>query len=152
QNTSALMTADADGSHEQNIVVLSLPAIFLGSPSWSPDGKTIAIMEFFGNKQGEIGEFVAIDVATGRIKDIAPMGRVGEIHGSAWLPDGSGFLISSGGPNPNWNRQIGFVSYPGGESRRVTNDLNTYAEALSATTRDGRSMVTVAYEASSNIW
>src|SRR5262249_18874433 len=33
-----------------------------------------------------------------------------------------------------------------------TNDLNTYAPTLSATTRDGRSLVTVAHELSSNIW
>jgi len=151
-NTSSLISADADGSHEQNIVVLSLPATLQGSPSWSPDGKTIAIMEFFGNQQGEIGQLVAVDVATGRIKEIAPMGRVGEIHGSTWLPDGSGILISSGGPNTNWTTQIGFVSYPGGEYRRVTNDLNQYAQMLAPTTRDGRSLVTVAYEFSNNIW
>jgi serine/threonine protein kinase len=151
-NTSTLMVADADGSHEQDILVLSLPTTFSGSPSWSPDGKTIAIMEFFGNKQGEIAQLVAVDVATGRIKEVAPLGRVGEIHGSAWLPDGSGILISSAGPNTNWNQQISFVSYPVGEFRRVTNDLNTYTPTLSATTRDGRSLVTVAHELSSNIW
>jgi eukaryotic-like serine/threonine-protein kinase len=151
-NTSSIVSADADGSHEQKVAVLSLPATFQGSPSWSPDGKTIAVMEFFGNKDGEIGHFVAVDVATGRITEIAPLGRVGQVNGSAWLPDGSGILAASNGPNTNWNVQIGLITYPGGESCRVTNDLNRYAETLSATTRDGRSLVTVAYEISSNIW
>ncbi|HEY6273030.1 MAG TPA: protein kinase [Terriglobales bacterium] len=150
-NTSSILTAEADGSHEQKVVMLSLPMTFQSSPSWSPDGKTIAIMEFFGQRTGEIGHFVAIDVATGRITEIGPLGRLGEVHGSAWLPDGSGILLASSGPNTSWNMQIGFVSYPGGEFRRVTNDLNTYADTLT-TTRDGRSLVTVANEITSNIW
>jgi eukaryotic-like serine/threonine-protein kinase len=150
-NTSAILSAEADGSHEQKVAMLSLPMTFQGSPSWSPDGKTIAIMEFFGQRTGEIGHFVAIDVATGRITEIGPLGRVGQVYGSVWLPDGSGILVASYGPNTNWNTQIGFVSYPGGEFRRVTNDLNTYANTLTAT-RDGRSLVTVANEITTNVW
>jgi eukaryotic-like serine/threonine-protein kinase len=152
-NTSLLMAADADGSHEQKVAALSLPATFEGNPSWSPDGKTLAIMEFFGNKSGgEIAHFVAVDVATGRVTEMAPLGRVGEVYGSAWLPDGSGILVSSNGPPTNWNTQVSLVSYPGGEFRRVTNDLNRYSQSLAATTRDGRSLVTVAYEFSNNAW
>jgi serine/threonine protein kinase len=150
-NTSSILTVEVDGSHEQKVAVLSLPATFEGSPSWSPDGKTIATMEFFGQKTGEIAHFVAIDVATGRTTEIASLDRVGQIFGSSWLPDGSGILVTSNGPNTNWNTQVGLVSYPGGEFRRVTNDLNRYANTLT-TTRDGRSLVTVAYEATSHIW
>ncbi len=150
-NSSLLLSAEADGSHEQQIAALPLPATFEGSPSWSPDGKTIAIMEFFGQKTGEIGYFVAVDVATGRIANVASLDQVGEVYGSAWSPDGSGLLIASNGPKTNWNVQIGFVSYPGGEYRRVTNDLNRYSNTFT-TTRDGRSLVTVSVEATNNLW
>jgi eukaryotic-like serine/threonine-protein kinase len=150
-NTSLILSVDADGGHEQKIAALSLPTTFAGSPAWSPDGKTIAIMEFFGQKTGEIGRFVAIDVATGRITGIAPLDRVGQVYGTAWLPDGSGIMIASSGPNTNWNTQIGYVSYPGGEYRRVTNDLNSYANTITLT-RDGGSLATVAFEITTNIW
>jgi Tol biopolymer transport system component len=149
---TSVMTADADGSHEQNIAMLTLPETFAHDPSWSPDGKSVALMEFFGQKAGEIGRFVSVDAATGRVTAIAPLSKVGEIHASTWLPDGSGLLVTSNGPNTNWNTQIGVVSYPGGEYRRVTNDLNRYSQSLAATTRDGRSLVTVAYDVTSNIW
>jgi DNA-binding winged helix-turn-helix (wHTH) protein/Tol biopolymer transport system component len=150
-NTSLLLSADADGSHEQKITALPLPATFAGSPAWSPDGKTIAIMEFFRQEAGELGRFVAIDVATGRITAIAPLDRVGQVDGASWLPDGSGILVASEGPATNWNTQIGFVSYPSGEYHRVTNDLITYSRTLT-TTRDGRSLVTVSVEFNDNIW
>ena len=150
-NSSLILGVDADGGHEQKIAALALPATFQGTPAWSPDGKTIAVMEFFGQKTGEIGRFVAIDVATGRITSIAPIDRVGQVNGAAWLPDGSGLMIASGGPNTNWSTQIGYVRYPGGEYRRVTNDLNSYANSLTLT-RDGHSLATVAIEVISNIW
>jgi len=151
RKTSAVLIADADGSHEQTVAELSLPENFDGSPSWSPDGKIITIMDFFGQKTGELGEFVALDTATGRKTRIAPFSRVGKILGSSWLPDGSGLLVASNGPATNWTTQIAVVSYPAGEFRRVTNDLNRYADAVS-TTRDGSSLVTVANENSNNIW
>jgi serine/threonine protein kinase/dipeptidyl aminopeptidase/acylaminoacyl peptidase len=151
RRTTAVLIADADGSHEQTMAELSFPETFGGHPSWSPDGKTIAVMDYFGQKTGELGEFVALDAATGRKTPIAPISRVGQVLGASWLPDGSGLLVASNGPATNWTTQIALVSYPAGEFRRVTNDLNRYADAVS-TTRDGRSLVTVANENSNNIW
>jgi Tol biopolymer transport system component len=149
--TSAVMIADADGSHEQKLIQQTYPANFGGNPSWSPNGKVIAIMDYFGPQTGEIGQFVAIDAVTGQKRLLASLARAGQILGSSWLPDGSGLLVSSNGPNTNWNTQIGVVSYPAGEFRRITNDLNRYADPVS-TTRDGRSLVTVANENFNNIW
>jgi len=151
RKTSDVLIVDADGSHEQTMAELKFPENFGGSPSWSPDGKTIAIMDYFGKTAGELGQFVALDVATGRKTQIAPFSRVGQVLGSSWLPDGSGLLVASSGPSTNWATQIILVSYPAGEFHRVTNDLNRYAEAVS-TTRDGRQLVTVANEFANNIW
>jgi len=149
--TSTMLAVDADGSHEQKIAALSPPATFSDNPSWSPDGKTIAIMEFFGQESGEFGRFAAIDVGTGRIKKLASLAQAGQVQGSSWVPDGSGMLVTSSGPNTNWTTQIGFVSYPSGDFRRITNDLNRYSAEVT-TTHDGRSLVTVATETTSNIW
>lgn len=151
KKTSSVMIANADGSHERTVAEQPFPENFGGAPSWSPDGKVIATMDFFGQKTGELGQFVALDVATGRKTQIAPFSRVGQVLGSSWLPDGSGLLITDNGPSNNWTTQIGFVSYPAGEYRPVTNDLNRYADAIT-TTRDGRALVTVVTASSNNIW
>jgi Tol biopolymer transport system component len=95
--------------------------------------------------------FVALDVATGKKTTIAPYSRVGQILCSSWLPDGSGLLVAFSGPSTNFVPQVGFVSYPAGDFRRVTNDLNSYADTIS-TTHDGRLLVSVASENLHNIW
>ena len=41
----------------------------------------------------------------------------------AWMPDGRSFLLDGISPGLT-TQQIWQVSYPGGEARRVTNDLN----------------------------
>jgi Tol biopolymer transport system component len=146
-----VVTAEPDGSHEKKVAEMAFPENFAGSPSWSPDGKVIAIMDYFGQKTGELGQFVALDAATGRKTTIGSFSGTGQVLDSSWLPDGSGLLASVNGPKTNWSTQIGFISYPSGQFRRVTNDINRYADAIS-TTRDGRSLVTVATESSNNIW
>ena len=149
--SSSLVTADAEGGNEKVLVQEKSPATFNGHPSWSPDGKVIAIMRFFGREGGDNASFVAVDAVSGQMKEIAPFSKIGQILGSVWTPDGSGLLVSTSSGSTDWMRQILFLSYPGGEPRRVTNDLNRYAEALSAT-RDAKSLVTVASESSNNIW
>ena len=151
RNTSSILAVDTDGSHEQTIAEENFPANFGGTPSWSPDGKLIATMNFFGQKTGELGEFLTVDVATGRKTQIAPMSRIGQVLSASWLPDGSGLLVAVNGTNTNWITQIAFLSYPAGEYRRITNDLNRYSDFIS-TTADGRSLVAVVTEASNNIW
>jgi eukaryotic-like serine/threonine-protein kinase len=149
--SSSVVIADAEGGNEKILAQEKSPAVFVGHPSWSPDGKVIAIMNYFGQKAGEPGRFVALDALSGQKRDIAPFSRVGEILSSVWMPDGSGLLVFAGGANTNWTRQISFITYPAGEFRRITTDLNRYAEAFSGT-RDAKSLVTVAGESSNNIW
>ncbi|MBZ5598589.1 MAG: protein kinase [Acidobacteriia bacterium] len=145
----SLVIANADGSGEHKLVTVTQPSLFDGAPSWSPDGKVIAVMRVLA--KGGLGAFVAVDANNGSVKEIAPASDIGLVTDSAWLPDSSGLLISYANQGTRWDRQIGYLAYPSGQSRRITNDLNHYADSFSAT-RDARSVVTVAAESSNNIW
>ena len=72
--------------------------------------------------------------------------RVGRI---AWLPDGKG-LVFTGQEQESSPSQIWYLSYPGGELHRITNDLNDYRGV--SVTSDGGALVTVQSELISSIW
>ena len=141
--TSAVMVANADGSNQKKLVENSLPDEFFGHPAWSPDGKIIAITD--------AGRFEAIDSVSGHKTEITNVSKAGKIFASAWLPDNAGLLVAFSNSTTNRAIQIGYLAYPSGQFRHVTNDLNRYDSALSVT-RDAKSLVTVATESSSNIW
>jgi eukaryotic-like serine/threonine-protein kinase len=149
QGTTALVAANMDGSGEKTIVEERVPSIFQGAPSWSPDGKSIAIMNIQSDKG--LAAFVAVDPANGSKRQIAVAEQVGIVAASVWLPDSSGVFITYAGVQTRWDRQVGFISSAGGQFRRVTNDLNHYDQFLSGT-RDARSLVTVAADSSNHIF
>jgi Tol biopolymer transport system component/DNA-binding winged helix-turn-helix (wHTH) protein len=146
---SALVIARADGSGERRQAVRKLPASFsVDGPAWSPDGKLIACaaVNFTG---GLHYQMVAINVVDGSEQVIGAqrwlwMKRV------AWLPDGSGLVVPARQPAAGLTNQIWRLSYPGGEARRVTNDLNDY-HGLSLTA-DAATLVAVQVEELSTIW
>jgi Tol biopolymer transport system component len=65
------------------------------------------------------------------------------------LPDGRSLLVIARGSDQS-NTQIWSVSYPGGQARPVTADLNDHR--IISPTRDGRSLVSVAGVVSSSVW
>ena len=146
---SSVFIANSDGSGERALVSVSQPTVLQGSPAWSPDGKLISIMRILD--KGAIGSLVIVDASRGAINDFAPASKVGLVSDSAWLPDGSGLIISYASQNTRWDRQVGYLSYPAGQLRSVTNDLNHYDNSISVT-KDAKSLVTVSADSSNNIW
>lgn len=137
--TYELLLANSDGSPDRT---LFRDVVLMGSegnysPAWSPDGRTIIITvsEF---AQGVSSAVLAIDVATG--KQVTKALATNQVYRNpVWMPDGSGFLVSEFGENGALNAQLGVVSYPGGEYRRITNDTNSYL--FPSIAADGRSIV-----------
>jgi len=146
QDDSTVLIANADGTGEQPLATVRNPESF-GSLAWSPDGKVIAsgILSYDG---GYHMNLIEVRVEGGAIKPIGSqkwraVGRV------AWLADGSGLIAASSEMGSN-KSQVYQISYPGGEARKITNDLNNYND-ISLTT-DSSSMVTVQQDNVSNIW
>ena len=145
---STMMIANVDGTGEQPLATIKSPDSFKTSgPSWSPDGKVIATAAV-GNDGGRHNKIVEIRVEDGAVKPIGSLkwpdfGRV------AWLADGSGLIAAGFEPGTNGGQFFQF-KYPGGEARKITNDLNDYHDT--SLTADSGSMVTVQENRVLNIW
>jgi serine/threonine protein kinase len=151
---TSLMVSDADGSDPKALAALRFPefaaGIFHGGPSWSPDGRHLATA--IGVRGGAGAEsrsrLALVALEDGKVTTLADPGW--EVAAQCgWLPDGRSLLvIARGSDQPN--TQIWSVSYPGGEARKVTNDLND--RRIISLTADGRSLVSVAGAVSSTVW
>jgi eukaryotic-like serine/threonine-protein kinase len=147
--TSSLIVANADGSDEKPLAVLPSPARFDHSgPAWSPDGKLIAVSR---NSNGDVRSFdlYTLDAGTGAAT------RIGNRSWNfpnqlAWLPDSSAIVFAAGDSSATFSSQIWQVSYPDGDARRVTNDLNRYQG--STVTSDGSELATVQLTYAGNLW
>ena len=147
--TSSLLEANADGSAEHAIAVLREPLSFSAEgPAWSPDGQRIAI----GKSLSAGFQHYAIEtVAVGSAAE-TQLGTKdwGYLRRMSWMPDGSAVVFGSPISKPSLNAQLWMVSYPGGEARRITNDLNFYTGA--SITSDGATLATVQLTLTGNLW
>jgi eukaryotic-like serine/threonine-protein kinase len=143
-----LILANADGSNESKLAVRKGDTFFPSSGmSWSPDGKVIA-----SPAGAYAGGFhltvVAVDVASGQQKEITTR-KFSDIGRVSWLSDGSGVLVNAAEQGTSMN-QIWLIAYPGSDTRAITHDLNDYGGT--SLTADSKSLVTVQFNGSSNIW
>lgn len=149
--TSALMTANADGTEERTLAIHDGAVLFSHSPAWSPDGKTIACGLVSSNSAPST--LVGVSVAGGEERPLASR-KWPWIFRIIWLQDGSGLTVSAaerqlaGFPLA----QIWLLPYPSGEARPITNDLNGYGSSSLGLTSDSASMVTVQFEWHTQIW
>jgi serine/threonine protein kinase len=146
---SSLLVANADGTGEQTLFTLNRPNFFSDAgPAWSPDGKRIAISD---NPDGESNKY-AIESVDVDSKTKTRLGSSDWIvpDQMAWLPEGSAVLFPARVNKTSLNSQLFEVSYPGGESRRITNDLNFYIDA--SITSDGSTLATVQVGLTGNLW
>lgn len=148
----SLLVANADGTHEETLHSRTGDATLYqrGVPAWSPDGKTIAFSIM--NETGQIAmRVIGIDVASRKESELTSR-QWRYIQDVAWLPKGDGFIINardeSSTPEPAL--QIWRVSYPGGEVRRITNDLNNYMGIAMAA--DSDTLMAVEMNWTANLW
>jgi eukaryotic-like serine/threonine-protein kinase len=139
-----LISAKSDGTDEQ---VLRIGSFFpvLVSVAWSPDGKRIACS--FLQPDNGIGGIDTFEIPSGQMRRFVRFDDK-RVLALKWRPDGRGLLLLYEGKSGR-RTQIGFVSYPSGQFRAITNDTNSYSDiSLSA---DGRMLTTVQVERSSEV-
>jgi serine/threonine protein kinase/Tol biopolymer transport system component len=156
ENKAALLIASVDGGGERTLVTKEARHLFAPAsinawgPAWSPDGELIA----FALRSSEANGTQYGRVMLVRLKDGTQMpltsdkwASIGQI---AWLPNGSGMIITAAEQEPGAPHQLWYVSYPNGTARRLTNDLNNYDGVK--LTGEATALATVQSERRANIW
>jgi Tol biopolymer transport system component len=142
--------ANADGTNQRKLHAFSEPSYWSGSGlAWSPDSKLLAIS--YGSEEG--GEHMTIGgvaVADGAFKVLTSQ-RWFDVGRIAWYADGSGMAVVAVS-NVAQSFQVWEVSYPGGATRRITNDLHSYGSFSLTLTADSQTLVALQEEISANIW
>ncbi|HXI93556.1 MAG TPA: protein kinase, partial [Blastocatellia bacterium] len=148
---SQLVVVNTDGSGARRILASRPIAeqFSAGGPSWSPDGKIIAI----GAGTGPVGTkraiiVVGVTIESGEVKPLSQQ-NWNDIGHVEWFRDGSGLLLAAK-EKARDKSQIWQLSYPAGEARCITNDLNSYASL--SLTADSGALVTIQSQTSSHIW
>ncbi|MDT7540713.1 MAG: eukaryotic-like serine/threonine-protein kinase [Acidobacteriota bacterium] len=147
RDESILMLANADGTGEQKLATRTSGSFSPEGLSWSPDGKVIACgaVGFGGVRYWNV---VTVNVVDGVEKEITPQRWGYQMGQVAWLADGSG-LVMVAREQGSGTRQLWYVSYPQGELRKITNDLNEYFGVSIAA--DSDTMVTVQSDTTTNV-
>ena len=151
ESKSTLYTSRADGSDEKELASLEGTESFsTDGPSWSPDGKTIAI-----------GGGVEVDgVASSRLMGVSTEdGSIRELTGKrwvgsgrvVWMPDGSSLLLIALDKISDPGPQLWQVVLPSGSATRITNDVLSRDQQSLGITADGRTIATVTEQYRSRI-
>ena len=141
-----ILTANLDGSDEKVLQIAPLLR-FRTSLSWSPDGKSIALISYAESKAP--GQISVFDIASSKDTSLTAFPDRAFVV-SPGLPDGRGLLVNyADRASGSTNRQIGYVSYPDGRFQSVTNDIHGYRTlSISA---DGKAMVSIQQQQSDSV-
>jgi serine/threonine protein kinase len=138
-----LLSSNLDGTDEK---ILQITAGLPGALSWSPDGKRIAFIPAQDDAQGQISIF---EMASAKVTPLTSFPDRG-FSDLSWTPDGSGLLVNyKDRTSASTNGQIGFVSYPAGQFRSLSNDSRGY-QTLSLS-GDGKAIVSIQSQQSDSV-
>jgi eukaryotic-like serine/threonine-protein kinase len=150
RNSMELKVANADGTGERVLVEIPGTSFFSeggSGPSWSPDGRTIAVSKEM--VQGP-HRSVLFTISTGD-------GTVRELHSGndfmgrpVWRSSGDSLLFPQYDSSLH-RTQLWTISFPAGVAHQVTHDASDYSPELDGT-RDGATLASVTGTTSSQVW
>ena len=149
---TALVVANADGTGEKQVAIRKAPNPFsAGGPSWSSDGNFIAsgVVNLDPNTRKGASTVIEVQVEGAVERPVTSQTWPPAVGQTAWLPDGSGLAVIAPESGTGLD-QIWHVSYPDGEVRKITNDLNNYSQL--SVTADSGALVAVQTEGASRVW
>jgi Tol biopolymer transport system component len=123
-----LVTADRDGADVRAVAegtsfATGLPGGTFFAPSWSPDGRRIAMFQRLGEDVRDIGIRV-FEIEGGESRVVNTRGDVP--LGLSWFDDQTLLIaqaLETGTPSQLWR-----IAYPGGERTRLSNDTTRYSD------------------------
>ncbi|HEV8659293.1 MAG TPA: LpqB family beta-propeller domain-containing protein [Thermoanaerobaculia bacterium] len=139
--------AEVETGAESTLLARPYPGFF-GTMAWAPDGKSLTFIGAVEEKSKPMkpGLF-SIDIATRRITRIPAPDWPG-MGGLAWLPDGSGLLVTVS--DKQQPRQIWFLPHNSAAARKITSDISMYG--LLTVTADSRSIVAHRADVTANLF
>ncbi|HEX7333361.1 MAG TPA: winged helix-turn-helix domain-containing protein [Pyrinomonadaceae bacterium] len=144
-----LMIANVDGSNERLVSTRKAPDFYSAhGPAWSPDGKTL-VTGAGTIKDVHVASLVEVSIEDGHARTILPR-TWSLVERVAWLQDESGLIVIAADDETEGLMQVWHVSYAGGETRRVTKDLNHYHGA--SLSSDSTKLVTVQSDQIMSMW
>jgi Tol biopolymer transport system component len=121
---SVLMMLDLQTGKDKELARIPGPGGPGGAPSWSPDGKLIAVSLLYPPPKAGT-TVVLVDPNTGERRDFYH--RSGAFLGDlSWLPDNKTIALSGFDMSQTLTNQLFVLSYPQAQFRRLTNDFNNY--------------------------
>lgn len=143
-----VVVANVDGGGGKTIFTGSTAEVMM-DVAWSPDGKTIAGIEF-EHSQNSLVAINSIDPNTGDRKTV-PGPPYTVFQSASWLPSGKALAVTYSNQDSNFaQQQLALVTYPDGKFRPITADTNDYTNP--SVSSDGKTIAAVMHQSVRDVY